>query len=170
MKAHEFTVLLHERIAKMKRTLASKAEEYASEDDRLYNFKRAAWYRKGTPEDSLAGMLVKHWVKIEGLIARFEAGHLTEAQRGQIDEVIGDIVNYFVLLEATLLEQLNDSRHRATDVGAREGDYNGDRPGLREGSCLGTESAESQRGHTEVQGSEQGSAGSSPGKPGRDTG
>lgn len=140
MKAHEFTVLLHERIAKMKRTLAGKAHEYASEEDRLYNFKRAAWYRKGTPEDSLLGLLVKHWVSIEGLVARFEAGHLTEAQRGQIDEKIGDAINYMVLLEATLLEQLNDSRNRGTDV-AGEADTRGNRNGLRDSPHPGPEGA-----------------------------
>jgi hypothetical protein len=98
MTHDEFNVILEERIAKMRSVLTKKAKEYANED-RLHNFKRAGALRNESPDDSLLGMLVKHWVSIEDLVT-----WSGETDKAVINEKVGDAINYLVLLEAVLLE------------------------------------------------------------------
>lgn len=101
MRAADFDLLLNHRLERIVSTLASKAGEYASNDDRLHNFKRAAELRDKDPKDVLLGMLVKHWVSIEDLV-NTENQYLMET----VDEKIGDAINYLILLEAHLKEHL----------------------------------------------------------------
>lgn len=110
MKAAEFDALLERRIGLMRQVLASKGKEYASDQDWLHNFKRAAEIRgsaeeiqEDTPAGVLLGMLIKHWVSIEDLVLShtLNGGH---AEPARIDAKIGDAINYLILLEAVLKE------------------------------------------------------------------
>jgi hypothetical protein len=112
MTAEVFGVLLQERILQMRAVLGVKAKEYASSTDRLHNFKTAATlpcaergYNMGseTPGQALMGMLRKHWVSVMDMVN----GHAEDVQYTdkQIDEKIGDAINYLVLLEALLKER-----------------------------------------------------------------
>lgn len=102
MKAAEFDRLLEARIDKMRATLTAKAGEYATDGDRLHNFKRAAGILGVTPAQACLGMLAKHWVSVVDLVDRDAAGeYVTPAM---IDEKIGDATNYLPLLEALILE------------------------------------------------------------------
>lgn len=104
MTMGEFDAILERRIGLMRSVLASKGEEYATDQDQLHNFKRAAQLRRepdaGAPE-VLLGMLVKHWVSIEDLVHNWS---FVGAAVARIDEKIGDAINYLVLLEALLKE------------------------------------------------------------------
>lgn len=100
---HEaFVALLEERIGKMRATLAAKSAEYSSGSDKLHNFKEAARLKNESPEEALVGMLVKHWVSIMDIVNGIKWNK--PVLIGQIDEKIGDAINYLVLLEALLKE------------------------------------------------------------------
>lgn len=106
MTAAEFDAILSARLDKIKSVLASKGAEYASDKDRLHNFKRAAsdFPSSGIdgPADALLGMMRKHWVSIADLVDRKATNG--EVGRAAIDEKIGDAINYLILLEAILVE------------------------------------------------------------------
>lgn len=98
----DFDQLVERRIKKIRSTLIAKGKEYASDNDRFYNFRVAARKRNTTPADALMGMKVKHEISIDDLIA--ERIEVTEAL---IDEKIGDNIVYFILLEGLLKERLD---------------------------------------------------------------
>jgi hypothetical protein len=99
MNSHDFDIILSERIIAIKKTLGSKAKEYAI-GDRLYNFKRAAEILRTTPQKALVGMFVKHLVSVMDLIE----GSI-EPTEYMVNEKIGDAINYLILLEAIFKEQ-----------------------------------------------------------------
>jgi hypothetical protein len=98
LTAAQFDVLLERRLALTKKVLGAKAVEYASEKDRLHNFKQAAAFMRGTPQQALLGFMAKHLVSIVDMIEDHAVAK--EVLPGQIDEKIGDAVNYLILLEA----------------------------------------------------------------------
>ena len=75
------------------------AEEYASDVDRLSNFKRAARLKGTTLPQAVTGMMVKHTVSVYDMV---ESGEAFTAAAW--DEKIGDHINYLILLKATLIE------------------------------------------------------------------
>lgn len=95
MNQKDFDELLNTRLAKIKDVLQSKGIGYAFNDDRLHNFKVAARLTGQTSPEALWGMAMKHLVSVEDLIK----GRL-ENQRGNVDEKLGDMINYLILLEA----------------------------------------------------------------------
>lgn len=99
MKHEDFVKILNRRIAKCVNILSGKAKEYASEEDRLHNFKRAAAMLDTTPEKALIGMFAKHMVSILDLVNK-----PWEASEEMVDEKIGDAINYLILLEAVMAE------------------------------------------------------------------
>lgn len=109
MNARTFNDLLNRRIQKIRDTLSKKANEYVREEDRLYNFKRAAEKKRCTPAQALDGMMAKHEVSVQDLID-FPAMEIDkESYLKLIDEKIGDNINYLILLEAILKEDLLES-------------------------------------------------------------
>ncbi len=100
MKTEEFNGILRLRLEKIGKVLGSKAEEYAHGGDRLHNFKIAGRILGVNQVNALWGMAVKHLVCIQDLVD----GNL-EPEPAMIDEKIGDMINYLILLEAALLEQ-----------------------------------------------------------------
>lgn len=113
MKAQEFDKLLSQRIIKMTTVLGSKAGEYASDKDRLHNFKAAGCIDGVTPEEALLGMLRKHLVCVIEMLKNPDAKY----SDFYIDEKFGDTINYLVLAEALLKERTG---------------YNGEENGVRQ--------------------------------------
>jgi hypothetical protein len=105
MNIEEFNKLLQRIIAKMCKTLESKNKEYASDVDKLHNFKRAGKMLQCTPEKALIGMLAKHLVSILDIVDKLDRNKFTDMK--VVDEKIGDAINYLVLLEALLIEREN---------------------------------------------------------------
>jgi len=99
-----FTTVVSERINKIQATLCSKAKEYASDSDRLHNFKVAAKLSSTieTPEQALFGMLRKHLVSVIDIIDNTAKNVFPSV--GLRDEKIGDAINYLILLEALLID------------------------------------------------------------------
>jgi hypothetical protein len=79
-------------------TLIAKAAEYASDDDRLHNFKVAAALQGETPEKALGGMMAKHTVSIFDMINDVESGKYHTIAIWE--EKIKDHINYLFLLWA----------------------------------------------------------------------
>jgi hypothetical protein len=104
MDTKRFDEILDRRIELIKSTLKSKAKEYAQKD-RLHNFKLAALLQECSTEEALRGMMAKHWVSVLDIIK----GRV-ELSAKMIDEKIGDSINYLILLEAVLMEQIDDSQ------------------------------------------------------------
>lgn len=104
MNSQEFDNIVEERLVKIRDILGSKAKEYAV-GDRLYNFKRASEILRTSPQKALLGMLMKHIVSVIDLIEGS-----TKSTEYLINEKIGDSINYFILLEALLKEQLDETK------------------------------------------------------------
>lgn len=82
------------------KTLESKAAEYASDDDRLHNFKVAAAVQGITPMEALGGMMAKHTVSVYDMIG----GSLVHPL-ALWEEKIKDHINYLFLLWAMVHEE-----------------------------------------------------------------
>lgn len=81
-------------------TLLQKAKEYATDGDRLHNFKVAAAVQGITPAVALAGMMAKHTVSVYDMIGTGATYPLP-----LWEEKIKDSINYLFLLWAMVNEQ-----------------------------------------------------------------
>ena len=81
-------------------TLMNKAQEYATDGDRLHNFKVAADVQGISPTAALAGMMAKHTVSVYDMIGTGEVYPLE-----LWEEKIKDSINYLFLLWAFLHEE-----------------------------------------------------------------
>ena len=93
----QFDDLVDARIWKIKAVLGAKGAEYSAGDDRFHNFNLAAQIWGISPEEALWGMALKHLVSVIDLV---EAPELATEER--VDEKIGDMINYLILLEGLL--------------------------------------------------------------------
>ena len=99
MTNKEFDKLLKERIVQIEKVLGSKAQEYASDLDRLHNFDIAAIISRKTKAQALWGMAMKHLVSVIDIV---DSGQ--KPTKEIVDEKIGDLINYLILLEAIFKE------------------------------------------------------------------
>ena len=105
MTEKEFQDVLTTRLTKIEETLSSKAEEYATDNDKLHNFNVGARLTGQTREKVLWGFAIKHYISFLDILDSLDKGKLpTEAI---VDEKIGDLINYLVLVEASLKDRLN---------------------------------------------------------------
>lgn len=81
-------------------TLIQKAKEYATDGDRLHNFKVAAEVQGISPTAALAGMMAKHTVSVYDMIGTGEVYPME-----LWEEKIKDNINYLFLLWALLHEE-----------------------------------------------------------------
>lgn len=101
MKNEVFEYILENRLLKIRGVLGDKAKEYALGGDRLHNFKTAAAMGQTTQAKALWGIAMKHVVSVVDLVE----GRLPPTEYF-VNEKIGDLINYLILLEAVLLEPL----------------------------------------------------------------
>lgn len=81
-------------------TLTAKAQEYATDGDRLHNFKIAAAVQGTSPVKALGGMMAKHTVSVYDMI-----GSGQEYPLELWEEKIKDSINYLFLLWALVREE-----------------------------------------------------------------
>lgn len=125
MNSEKFNQIVDRRKSLITSVLQRKAAEYVQGGDRLYNFKRAATITGDSPEKALLGMLMKHIVSVLDIIEKIEKAHQiknteydvkvsedsndriskTIFTQDYIDEKFGDVINYFILLEALIHDQ-----------------------------------------------------------------
>jgi hypothetical protein len=101
MDQKTFSKILENRLKQIKSVLGEKAGEYAQRGDRLHNFKVAARANQMSPEQALWGMATKHLVSVMDLVN----GDLC-AKPAVVNEKIGDMINYLILLEAIFKEDI----------------------------------------------------------------
>ena len=96
----KFDGLVEAWLGHISSTLVTKGDEYAYDEDRLINFKEAARMQGCTPEQALLGFVTKHLVSIYDSIKKenYRDEHYWA-------EKIGDVICYFILLDALLEER-----------------------------------------------------------------
>ena len=105
MNRKDFEVIVEKRLELIKKVLENKQAEYANIDNVFHNFETAARIKEESKEKSLYGMMIKHFISVIDMIAQPETSYTPE----HIDEKIGDVINYLIILEAMLKE---DSSNR----------------------------------------------------------
>jgi len=110
MNVIKFNAMLEERIRKTRQVLDSKNKEYASDTDKLRNFKRAGAMEQCSPESALVGMMAKHIISILDIVDKLNRTKYTndtiqDVTIPLVEEKIGDAINYLILLEALIKER-----------------------------------------------------------------
>jgi hypothetical protein len=99
MLAKDFDNLVAEEFEASVEMLKAKAAEYASDSDRLSNFKTAAALRGVSPADALMGMLAKHMVSVADMVKT-----PNDFRPDTWDEKLRDVRNYTILLKGVLID------------------------------------------------------------------
>ena len=106
MNGKKFNWILEKRLAKTKEVLASKSAEYSTDSNKLHNFDRGATMTGKLREEVLLGFALKHHISILDMVDNISKNILpTEVL---VDEKIGDLINYLILLEASIKERIED--------------------------------------------------------------
>lgn len=97
--------VIERRLVLTKHILLGKAKEYVRNNDRLHNFNRAAAISGESRERALKGMWMKHIVSVFDIIDDLDKGIVPKKEL--VDEKIGDLINYAILLEASINDRIN---------------------------------------------------------------
>ena len=100
MTEEQFDEIFKSTINDLERLKNRKAEDYASPQDRLHNFKMAAQLQGTSPLAALKGMMSKQEVCILDMIYNVDS-----YDPEFIDRNIDDVKMYLVLLKALILER-----------------------------------------------------------------
>lgn len=100
MNSEWFEKVIKEQIKTCEDVLIGKAKEYATDDDRLHNFKNAAGMMSCDPKEALAGMMAKHTISVYDM-CRSGKDYPIELW----NEKITDHINYLLLLKAVVEEE-----------------------------------------------------------------
>lgn len=84
--------------------LQSKAGEYATDIDRLHNFKQAAHLQAIKPKQALAGFMAKHTVSLYDML-NDDGDYPSELWQ----EKITDHINYLLILKALIEEEKSET-------------------------------------------------------------
>lgn len=117
MNTEDFEIAIRAQIARCTDVLIQKAAEYASDVDRLHNFKVAAKLQGITVKEALAGMMAKHTTSVYDMVASGQ-----DYSVGMWNEKIGDHINYLLLLRAIIDEERAALFERAGASKDPEGD------------------------------------------------
>ena len=107
MTKEDFEGVIAARIEKITKVLFAKNKEYSPGGDKLNNFKEAGRVKNETPEKALWGMMVKQFVACQLRVNDLDSGLVASEEFW--DEKIGDVINYFILLECCLAERRGTS-------------------------------------------------------------
>jgi len=113
MNNEEFNKIVEERISLIKSVLVKKQAEYSSKTDRLHNFKVGSRMTGKTPEQVLQGFRLKHEISINDIV---EGVPDNLPEKDLLQEKIGDSINYLILLEALLIERINNKSNDIKDA------------------------------------------------------
>lgn len=100
MLTPEFRETVQEQFMLCDNMLCGKAKEYATDEDRLHNFKVAAALKGETPRQALAGMMAKHTVSVYDMCMSDE-----DYPMELWDEKLTDSIDYHILLRAIIKEE-----------------------------------------------------------------
>ena len=104
MTGTDFDKIVDARLEKIKNVLQVKAKEYRRNDNAMHNFDKAAIIGNITREKALWGFALKHYVSFMDMLDDMEKGELPK--ESLVDEKIGDLINYLILCEASIKDQI----------------------------------------------------------------
>lgn len=107
MTDQEFEEVFLGQVRLCEMILGVKAEGYAADNDRLYNFKCAGGMMNCNPKEALAGMMAKHTISVYDM-CRSKKDYPMEIW----EEKITDHLNYLFLLKAIIVEEKNKSANQ----------------------------------------------------------
>ena len=102
MTPKDFKLEVEEQLGFCKSVLTQRAKRYSDSDDRLHNFKQAAYLNVTLPEQSLWGMVTKQIVALSDELRKAECRE--DINMTNSLEYITDIINYMLLLRALISE------------------------------------------------------------------
>jgi hypothetical protein len=97
MTTNDFNKLVDEVCAEIQQTLKTKANQYASCDDRLSNFKDASKFLGCNDEQALWGFVTKHIIALNDFITL----DLSQSKEQWLEKT-GDVICYMILLRGLL--------------------------------------------------------------------
>ena len=108
MNNEMFNKVTEERVKMCIDVMCKKSDEYATDNDKLHNFKVAGALQGCSDVKALGGMMCKHTVSVYDLINDFEHGKNISIDLW--NEKIGDSINYLLLLNAMVIEHELDKQ------------------------------------------------------------
>lgn len=119
MKYQDFKTNSDELLSHCQALLFKKADEYASEDDRLSNFKKVNHLMECQPSTACWWFALKHIDSISTTVKDIEKGKLPTKE--YLLEKLGDSINYHMLLYNCILEEIDSKApSRLSDEGNRQ--------------------------------------------------
>lgn len=128
MTPSEFTRLFDVTITELRMLATVKGGEYATDADRLANFRDAARRTRMSPAQVLLLYLDKHYAAISNYICD-EAAGIQRARSEPIEGRVNDMIVYLILYKALLSEARSVARAVNADDGPRlvwDGDADSD--------------------------------------------
>jgi len=105
MTNEQFNEIVNDRVQKIQTILTKKGQEYGA-IDRLHNFRVAARIDNETMLEAAWGMFKKHLVSIMDIKDALQTPSIE-----MINEKFGDAINYLILMEAILIEEIQRRQH-----------------------------------------------------------
>lgn len=115
MNSATFERIFKEQNGRCEIMLCGKAKEYATDDERLHNFKVAAALQGITPIQALGGMMAKHTISVYDMCWSGKTYPLS-----LWEEKITDHLDYLHLLNALVRESIKAEREAHSDRAAFE--------------------------------------------------
>lgn len=106
MKQEDFNKFVEYKLDRISKMLIQKGQEYSKIDNKLHNFDKAGRMSNQTREKALLGMLLKHQVSVDDIVEDLETKLPTY---DLIEEKITDILNYYILLHACIVDRIEKS-------------------------------------------------------------
>lgn len=104
MDTKTFNMHIEDQIARCRKVLITKGDEYGRQD-RLHNFKAFSELAGVSPEQACSGFLGKHIVSIYDMCRGISHGEKYDLETW--NEKIGDAINYLLILSA-IVRREND--------------------------------------------------------------
>jgi len=103
MTHDKFNQIVDLRAKHIREVLKAKASEYATDSDRLHNFRIGAEINQCTELEFLLALVTKHFVAFRDFVKHDAQGQPIEYV--QWEEKLGDVINYMILADALIREQ-----------------------------------------------------------------
>lgn len=113
MKAQDFEYHSKEVLQHCWELLFSKAKEYASDEDRLANFKQPCSIMQSNPAETCLWYDMKHIASLAKMAKDLNQGVVPTKE--MLMEKIGDYINYGLLFYGTVLEEMERREPRYPD-------------------------------------------------------
>ena len=88
-----------------------KNDEYADDQNTLQHFEKGGKKRGISREKMLLNWATKHDISIDDIVEKAERGEY--ARKEVLDEKIGDMITYYTILYASLLDRLKETQPKA---------------------------------------------------------